>query len=103
VSGRYSGTDKRQVNHSGEITVEKQPGVHQPSLSFFYSHSRQQLLSEDGAAVVSVPQWAPPQESRKVSPLRDIGRQILQLVYSSCPVLPGNIYGSGSCKFICLP
>lgn len=40
---------------------------------------------------------------RKMSPLRVVGRQILQLVYNTCPVLPGNIYGSGFCKFICLP
>lgn len=52
VSGRYSGKDRRQVNHSGEITVQRQPSVHQPSPSLFYFRSQQQLLSQDGCTPV---------------------------------------------------
>lgn len=35
VSGRYLGTEGRQVNHSGETTVQRQPGIHQPFFSLF--------------------------------------------------------------------
>ena len=65
VLGRYSGTDGRQVDHSGEITVQRQPGVHQPFLPLYYFHYQQHLLSQDGGTVVPAPRWAPPRERQE--------------------------------------
>lgn len=65
VSGRYSGMDGRQVNHSEEITVQKHPGVYQHFLSVFLFHSQEQILNKERGTVVPAPQCAPLRHRQK--------------------------------------
>lgn len=104
--GMYLGTDRRQVNH---FPGKNCTGVARCSPAFSLSPlhpltvaAAQPGWRNCGACTKYKPGGQHPGRSRKVSQLRAVKRQILQLIYNACPVLPGSIHGSGFCKLICL-